>query len=90
MGWISHTTLEPAVAEELLLRLVYELLDAHDDTAQLVAGIAADDPDWELHLRYLRDLQRVGRETLARVDAESAVKADESRLHDQRRCRHRM
>jgi hypothetical protein len=49
-----------------LLSLVYELLDAHDDTARLVDG---DDLDlrWLAHLEYLRDLQRVGRELMARA-----------------------
>ena len=51
-----------------LTRLVYELLDAHDDTARL-AGELASDPHWEVHLDYLRDLQRHGRESLARAAA---------------------
>jgi hypothetical protein len=46
--------------------LVYELLDAHADTLQL-AGRAAHGHDWAAHLDYLRDLQRVGREALARL-----------------------
>jgi hypothetical protein len=45
--------------------LVYELLDAHVDTMRL-AGRLDDDPAWAAHLDYLRDLQRVGREALAR------------------------
>ncbi len=49
-----------------LRALVYELLDAHVDTMML-AGDAADGQRWAAHLDYLRDLQRVGRETLARV-----------------------
>jgi hypothetical protein len=48
-----------------LAHLVYELLDAHDDTARLARGLAPD-PDWAAHLAYLRDLQRIGRELLAR------------------------
>lgn len=51
---------------EYLTRLVYELLDAHEDTAEL-AGELAGDPRWAAHLDYLRDLQRVGREALAEV-----------------------
>jgi hypothetical protein len=49
--------------------LVYELLDAHDDTAQMASDLVLD-PVWEAHLDYLRALQRKGRETLAhmRVD----------------------
>jgi hypothetical protein len=52
-----------------LTPLVYELLDAHDDTARLAANVAADEDAWTLHLRYLQDLQRVARERLARVGA---------------------
>jgi hypothetical protein len=48
-----------------LTELVYELLDAHHDTARLASEPL---PDWDAHLDYLRDLQRVGRETLARVE----------------------
>jgi hypothetical protein len=53
---------------ELLTDLVYELLDAHCDTICL-AGDADDGAAWAAHLDYLRDLQRVGREALARVPA---------------------
>jgi hypothetical protein len=53
---------------EDLAELVYELLDAHDDTAQLAAELA-DDARWRAHLAYLRDLQRVGRAMLARATA---------------------
>jgi len=51
-----------------MTRLVYELLDAHDDTARLVAESAdpALDERWRAHLAYLRDLQRIAREELAR------------------------
>ena len=56
---------EPArAAVAVLVDLTYELLDAHADTARL-AGDAASDAEWQSHLAYLRDLQRVGRETLA-------------------------
>jgi hypothetical protein len=48
--------------------LVYELLDAHDDTAALAAGLG--DIAWELHLDYLRALQRKGRELLAQIAAD--------------------
>ena len=53
-------------ATELLTDLVYELLDAHCDTICL-AEQADDSVEWDAHLNYLRDLQRVGLETLARV-----------------------
>jgi hypothetical protein len=50
-----------------LVALTYELLDAHADTAQLAADDATGS-EWRKHLAYLRDLQRVGRESLARVE----------------------
>jgi hypothetical protein len=46
------------------MRIIYELLDAHADTARLVAE-AADEERWTCHLEYLQRLQRVGRELLA-------------------------
>jgi hypothetical protein len=67
-------TLAPS---EPLAALVYELLDAHDDTARLAAELALDRAApgvpagrlatlrWQAHLDYLRALQRKGRETLA-------------------------
>jgi hypothetical protein len=49
-------------------RLLYELLDAHVDTITLAADLTDTDTDrWAAHLDYLRDLQRVGHETLARM-----------------------
>ena len=51
------------VAAELV-DLVYELLDAHDDTARLARAEGCDEA-WDAHLDYLRSLQRVGREVLA-------------------------
>jgi hypothetical protein len=53
--------------DELAL-LVYELLDAHDDTVRL-GDEHENDLRWRAHLDYLRGLQRVGREALARVTA---------------------
>jgi hypothetical protein len=50
---------------EQLGRLVYELLDAHADTDRLVRGPSTEFL-WQVHLHYLRDLQRTGREILAR------------------------
>ena len=55
-----------AVGYEQLTRLVYELLDAHDDTARIATGQHLD-ARWQAHLSYLCDLQRVGRELLARA-----------------------
>ena len=51
---------------ESLTELVYELLDAHQDTARLASVL--DDEAWAAHLDYLRDLQRVAREALARAE----------------------
>jgi hypothetical protein len=53
-------------SEEDLVGLAYELLDAHEDTARLADELVADER-WQLHLDYLRDLQRVARESLARA-----------------------
>ena len=67
-------------AFEQLTRLVYELLDAHDDTAQIATGQDLD-PRWQAHLSYLRDLQRVARELLAhpgqREGAQAFAPADD-------------
>jgi hypothetical protein len=60
-----RTGVSAPVGDELLVELVYELLDAHDDTARLAAD--GDALRWQIHLGYLRDLQRAGREILARV-----------------------
>jgi hypothetical protein len=46
--------------------LIYELLDARDDTARLVATFELH-PGWRAHLDYLRMLQRRGHETLALI-----------------------
>lgn len=51
---------------EDLTELVYELLDAHEDTSRLAAELSTE-PRWDAHLDYLKGLQRVGREALARV-----------------------
>jgi hypothetical protein len=47
--------------------LVYELLDAHQDTVEL-ADEFVDEP-WRAHLEYIRALQRTGRELLATAQA---------------------
>jgi hypothetical protein len=68
-----------AFANETLIPLIYELLDAHDDTAQLARESICEPPDfdppdprWEAHLEYLRALQRKGRELLAQLPGGSA------------------
>jgi hypothetical protein len=57
-----------------LAGLVYELLDAHYDTARLGEDLAEDER-WHAHLAYLRDLQRVARELLATATAEDGPRA---------------
>jgi hypothetical protein len=57
-------------ASALLVELVYELLDAHDDTARLAQGLAGD-AQWATHLEYLQRLQRVGRELIAASAADA-------------------
>ena len=57
-------TRSTAGASPKLLELVYELLDAHDDTTRL-ARTSSDEVSWAAHLDYLRRLQRVGREVIA-------------------------
>lgn len=46
--------------------LLYELLDAHLDTADLAAGFECDEL-WAAHLGYLRALQRIGRQALGEM-----------------------
>ena len=58
---------------EQLTRLVYELLDAHDDTARIATGQHLD-ARWQAHLSYLRDLQRVARELLARAGQQEGAR----------------
>jgi hypothetical protein len=62
----ARDTASPEQSE--LVRWVYELLDAHRDTAWLAADLEGE-PEWRAHLDYLRDLQRHGREALARIHA---------------------
>ena len=51
--------------------LVYELLDAHADTADLAAELGWNgDQRWSLHIDYLRALQRTGRQALAHLGME--------------------
>jgi hypothetical protein len=54
-----------------LVELIYELLDAHYETALLI-----EQPTcairWDAHLDYVRALQRQGREVLAAACVEQA------------------
>jgi hypothetical protein len=54
----------PSNWSEQLARLVYELIDAHLDTEQLLRSPPSE-LLWRAHRAYLRDLQRVAREVLA-------------------------
>jgi hypothetical protein len=76
----ARRRLEPT---ERLMLLVEELLGALDDTARLAGGWSVD-WHWQVQLGYLRDLQRVGRETLA------SAAADEPRTHVTLRSRSRV
>jgi hypothetical protein len=60
---VLHPTRRLDTSERLML-LVDELLAALDDTARLAADLSVD-WRWQVQLGYLRDLQRLGRETLA-------------------------
>ena len=55
-----------------LVDLVYELLDAHDDTAR-IAQEQTGEEQWAAHLDYLQQLQRVGRELLAHTGPQAAA-----------------
>lgn len=63
-----HLKRSAPLSQEHLTRVVYELLDAHHDTVRLAADLAGDQR-WEVHLDYLRDLQRIAREALAHATA---------------------
>jgi hypothetical protein len=52
---------------EALTALVYELLDAHLDTADLAEDLLDD--RWRAHLDYLGALQRKGRELVSAASA---------------------
>jgi hypothetical protein len=68
-----HVVTRPRTGGEVIT-LVYELLDAHADTAMLAAEFGTQtDARWLVHLDYLRDLQRRGREVLAHHDLERAA-----------------
>ena len=68
----------PASAHaEGLAGLIYELLDAHSDTERLVHERSSE-LQWRIHLGYLQDLQRLGRETLAHaIEANDRLYRDE-------------
>lgn len=57
-----------AVTAADLTALLYELLDAHQDTMSLAQDLTPE-PGWAAHLDYLQGLHRVGRAALARIEA---------------------
>jgi hypothetical protein len=59
------------LADTAEVALMYELLDAHDDTARLAGELAAHDRLWAAHLDYLRRLQRTGREIVAQISKDA-------------------
>jgi len=59
---------------EQLTLVVDELLGALDDTARLAEDLCVN-WRWQVHLGYLRDLQRLGRETLAAAADKSRTQA---------------
>jgi hypothetical protein len=67
-------------SEKDLVGLVYELLDAHDDTVRLAGALVVDER-WQAHLDYLRDLQRVARESLARASRRERGELEEIRIY---------
>ena len=46
-----------------LEQVIYELLDAHQDTLKLTTQERTS-PEWEIHCGYLRDLQRAALEAV--------------------------
>lgn len=60
-----------ASRERTAAALVYELLDAHEDTVRLAVagGLPDDDVVWAAHVDYVQALQRAAREQLAHMHA---------------------
>jgi hypothetical protein len=58
------TVVGPAIEVRQLLS---ELIDAHVDTVELATRFSTD-AAWSAHIAYIRDLQRLGKETLACLD----------------------
>ena len=50
--------------DTVLERLVDELAGAHEATVRL-AALGGSEVEWDVHLDYLRAMQRLARETLA-------------------------
>jgi hypothetical protein len=67
---MTETPREPG--PDAVVSLLYELLDAHDDTAKMASELESD-WQWRVHLAYLRALQRRGREALAQMSLDQAA-----------------
>jgi hypothetical protein len=61
---LHDTSARPAARPEVLTLLVDELTEALEETVRL-ATAGAGPLEWEVHLDYLRAMQRVARETVA-------------------------
>jgi hypothetical protein len=72
LGFLSDQR-APVGRDGGLLTLLSELTDAHADTVQLVVGGQPTELEWRAHCDYLRALQRLGYETLARHDQHSTA-----------------
>lgn len=68
-------------ALDQMAALVYELLDAHADTVVLADDLV-EHSHWAAHVDYLRSLQRVGRETLARLGDAGSGRAAGGQLRE--------
>jgi hypothetical protein len=73
-GRLSRARASADACDDDTITLIYELLDAHQDTAEIAQDLC-DDPEWASHLEYLRALQRIGREMLARMPADEGHEA---------------
>lgn len=69
-AWRPTVHSPTSTSQSALVTLVYELLDAHADTASLALAPAGAE-QWENHLEYLGRLQRCGREVLAGATGEA-------------------
>lgn len=61
-----HLTPTSSNRAAALERLVEELTDAHEDTVLLATGPSTG-LEWQVHVDYLRAMQRAARESLARM-----------------------
>ena len=69
---------QPADVRRRLEAIVYQLLDAHQDTTRLAESLDWD-PDWAEHLDYLRHWQRASREALSALSEPAEQIIDQSR-----------